>query len=86
MTIIYNRTAGILSEAARTKLQRTSFQDIDATTQKLRKIFPHQRVSAKCGRVHVTKQDGSIVIAILHDGTGKTNWLESAVNLRMTTK
>jgi hypothetical protein len=54
--------------------------------EKLKNIFPHQLVSAKCGRVHVTKPDGSIVIAILLDGSGKTSWLESAVNLRMTTK
>ena len=86
MRIIYNRTAGILSEAVRLRLQRTSFQDADSTTKILNNIFPRQIVSAKGGRVQVTKEDGSIVIAVLHDGSRETSWVESAVNLRMTIK
>lgn len=86
MRIIYNRTAGILSEAVRSRLQRSSFQDADRTTKILSGIFPRQVVSAKGGRVQVTKEDGSIVIAVLHDGSRETSWIESAVNLRMTIK
>ena len=86
MRVIFNRTAGILSEAVRLRLKRTPFQDADSTTRILTNIFPRQLVSAKGGRVQVTKEDGSIVIAVLHDGSGETSWVESAVNLRVTIK
>jgi hypothetical protein len=86
MRVIYNKTAGILSEAVRSRLKRTSFEDADRTTKMLSSIFPRQLVSAKGGRVQVTKEDGSLVIAVLHDGRRETSWVESAVNLRMTIK
>jgi hypothetical protein len=70
MRIIYNnKTAGILSESARSRLRRTSFEDV-APQRKTEEHLPHQLVSAKCGRVNVTKADGSIVIAILHNKIG----------------
>jgi hypothetical protein len=86
MRIIYNKTAGVLSEEARSRLQRIFFQDTEATSRTLRDIFPHQLVSTKFGRTLVIKKDGSIVIDILQDGNSETNWIESAVNLRMTIK
>ena len=86
MRIIYNKTAGVLSEVARSRLRRISFEDADTTTKVLNRIFPHQLVSTKYGRTQVIKKDGSIVIDILQDGNSETNWLESSVNLRMPLK
>ena len=86
MRIIYNRTSGILSESARGRLQHIFVQDAEATSRTLHDIFPHQLVQTRHGRTLVTKKDGSIILDILQDGSGKTNWVESLVNLKMTMK
>gem|GEM_PF-5721268 len=52
----------------------------------LNDILPRQRGSAKGGRVQVTKEDGSIILAALHRGSAEPNWIESAVNLRTTVR
>jgi hypothetical protein len=86
MRIIYNRTAGVLSEAARLRLQRIFLQDPAATSKTLHDIFPSQTVMAKNGRIQVTKKDGSIILDIFQDGSMETKWVESAVNLSMSTR
>ena len=85
MRIIYNRTAGILSSAARSRLQRLSLYDTDATARTLNDLFPHQLISAKYGRFQVTKKDGTVILDIFQDGTSDAHWVEALVNLRMTT-
>ena len=86
MRSVSNNTEGILSGAVRLRLQRDSFQNADNAARKLRDSFAQQHVSAKGSRVRVTKEDGSVVFAVLYDGRQETNWIESAVNVRMTTK
>lgn len=86
MRIIYNKTAGVLSEAAQSRLQNIFTQDAVATSKMLHEIFPQQTITARNGRIQVTKRDGSIILDILHDGSIEAKWIEAAVNLRMTAK
>jgi hypothetical protein len=85
MRIIYNRTAGILSQMARSRLRRISLHDAATTEKTLNELFPHQHVSVKHGRFQVTRKDGSVIVDIFQDGSSDAHWVESVVNLRMTT-
>ena len=82
MRIVYNRTAGILSDAARMRLQNICSES--TPTKSLEGMFPHHSVSIRYGRLQVTKADGSVIVDILQDGKAQASWVESAVNLRMT--
>lgn len=86
MRIIFNRTAGLLSEESRSRLRRIFLQDAEATMRTLQSIFPRQLLKGKCDHIQVVKTDGSIILDILQDGRRETNWVESAVNLRVTLK
>lgn len=86
MVIIYNSSAGVLSEMARTRLRGIFSQGSDKAVERLKELFPRQTVSARLDHIQVTKKDGTVIVDLVNDGTGKVQWTESKVNLRMSVR
>jgi hypothetical protein len=84
MRIIYNKTVGVLSKAARLRLRRLPLHDLNATAIELNGLFPHQIITGRSGRFQVSKKDGSVILDVLQDGRNEVEWVEAVVNIRMT--
>lgn len=86
MRIIYNRAVGVLSEITRARLRGIFSQGSDVAVEKLRGLFPLHIVSARLDHIQVTSKDGTVIVDLVNDGSGSVQWIESKVNLRMTTR
>ena len=83
MRIIHVKSAGILSEQARKKLEEVFYPDMDGAIKELKAQFPNHAVSENSGFIRVTNKDGSINAALFKDATAGTNWVETSFGLRL---
>ena len=83
MRIIHVKSAGILSEQARKKLEEVFYPDMDCAVKELKTQFPNHTVSANGGFIRVTNKDGSINAALFKDESVETNWVETSFGLRL---
>ncbi|MCZ6777227.1 MAG: hypothetical protein O7D34_12355 [Ignavibacteria bacterium] len=65
------KSAGVLSEDARQRLEKIFFHDLDNATRVLQQHFPHHVVDRKGDSLQVMTRDRSIVVASFKDASAK---------------
>ncbi len=64
MRIIHVKSAGILAEHARRRLEQFFYPDVRTAMADLKVYFPHHVVSSANGYLRVTNKDRSIIVAL----------------------
>jgi hypothetical protein len=81
--IIHVKSAGVLSEEQRQRLETIVYPDMQSAVAKLQKLFPGHTVSAGDGLVRVANRDGSVNVAVFRDENVPQTCVETNFGLRV---
>jgi hypothetical protein len=75
MRIIHVKSAGILSEKDRKRLEAIFYADTKSAIAQLKAVFPYHTVTSNNGLLRVTNKDQSINIALFKEDNARNMWV-----------
>lgn len=84
MRIIHIKSAGLLADNARKRLEEVFYPDVNAAVADLKLNFPNHVVSSADGYLRVTNKDQSVTVALFKDDAAEQNLVETNFGLRST--
>ena len=85
MKIVHVKSAGILADDARQRLEQVFYQDAHTAMRDLKLYFPHHVVSSDNGYLPVMNKDRSITVALFKEVASQPGWVKTNLGLGPTT-
>ncbi len=84
MRIIQVKSAGLLADEARKRLEKYYYPDVNTAMADLKVHFPNHLVSSEDGYLRVTNRDKSVTVALFKQEKGQPEWLNTNFGIQGT--
>lgn len=86
MRIIHVKSAGVLAQDARKRMEEMFYPDLTSAIADLKDQFPNHVVVADNEGIRVTNRDGSVNVALFREENATNNWVETNFGFRDANK
>ena len=82
MRIIQVKSAGLLADEARKRLEKYYYPDLPTAMADLKVHFPNHLVLSEDGYLRVTNRDKSVTVALFKQEKGQPEWLNTNFGIK----